>query len=81
MHELSPYEIHPPHLDNFLVSKKGQFVLERLPDGRTRLEGTTWYTNRMWPEAYWGFLADRIISSIHLRVLKHVQSLAEQPTQ
>ena len=81
MHELSPYHIHPPHLDNFLVSKKGQFILERLPDGRTRLEGTTWYTNKMWPEAYWGFLADRIISSIHLRVLKHVQSLAEQPTQ
>lgn len=80
MHELSPYHIHPPHLDNFLVSKKGQFVLERLPDGRTRLEGTTWYTNKMWPEAYWGYLADRIIGSIHRRVLNHVQSLAEQHT-
>lgn len=79
MRELSPYHIHPPHLDNFLVSKKGQFVLERLPDGRTRLEGTTWYTNKMWPEAYWGYLADGIISSIHRRVLNHVQSLAEGP--
>ena len=50
MRELSPYHIHPPHLDNFLVSKRGQFLLEGLPDGKTRLEGTTWYTNRMWPE-------------------------------
>lgn len=80
MHELSPYDIHPPHLDNFLVSKKGQFILERLPDGTTRLEGTTWYTNKMWPELYWGFLADRIIGSIHRRVLNHVQSLSEHHT-
>jgi uncharacterized membrane protein YhaH (DUF805 family) len=77
MHELSPWEIHPPHLDHFLVSKRGQFLLESLPDGRTRLKGTTWYTNKMWPEFYWGFLADRIISSIHGRVLKHVKGLAE----
>ena len=77
MRELSPYHIHPPHLDNFLVSKRGQFLLEGLPDGKTRLEGTTWYTNRMWPEIYWGGLADRIIGSIHRRVLEHVRKLAE----
>ncbi len=79
MKELSPFHIHPPHLDHFLVSKKGRFVLQRLPDGRTRLEGTTWYTNKMWPEFYWGFLADKIIGSIHQRVLEHVKNLSEMP--
>ena len=77
MEELSPFHIHPPHLDNFLVSQRGQFRLERLPDGRTRLEGTTWYTNRMWPADYWGVLADGIIHRIHRRVLDHVRVLAE----
>src|SRR5262249_47176085 len=38
MREWSPYPIHPAHLDHYLVSKKGQFLLEALPDGRTRLE-------------------------------------------
>jgi hypothetical protein len=44
MEELSPFDVHPPHLDNFLVSRRGEVRLERLPDGRTRLVGTTWYT-------------------------------------
>ncbi len=77
MKELSPFDIHPPHLDNFLVSRRGQFRLERLPDGRTRLTGTTWYTNRMWPAAYWGLWSDAIIHRIHGRVLDHVRDLAE----
>jgi hypothetical protein len=78
MHEWSPYEIHPPHLHNYLVSRRGQFLIEPLPDGRTRLEGTTWYTNRMWPAAYWGLWSDHIISTIHHRVLVHIQGLAER---
>jgi uncharacterized membrane protein YhaH (DUF805 family) len=77
MEELSPFHIHPPHLDNFLVSRQGQFRLERLPDGRTLLEGTTWYTNRMWPADYWGVWSDAIIHRIHRRVLDHVRILAE----
>lgn len=77
MEELSPFHIHPPHLDNFLVSRRGQFLLERLPDGRTRLEGTTWYSNRMWPADYWGIWSDAIIHRIHRRVLDHVRALAE----
>jgi hypothetical protein len=77
MEELSPFHIHPPHLDNFLISRRGQFRLERLPDGRTRLEGTTWYTNRMWPADYWSVWSDVIIHRIHRRVLDHVRDLAE----
>ena len=61
MREWSPYAIHPPHLHGFLVSHRGQFKLTPLPGGRTRLEGTTWYTNRMWPAGYWQLWSDAII--------------------
>ncbi len=77
MKELSPFKIHPPHLDDFLVSHRGEFLLEELPDGRTRLSGTTWYSNRMWPTAYWNLWSDAILHEIHGRVLEHVRDLAE----
>jgi len=78
MRELSPYpELAPPHLESFLVSHRGRFVLEPLADGRTRLEGTTWYTNRMWPSAYWKLWSDEVIHRIHLRVLEHIRARAE----
>jgi hypothetical protein len=77
MREWSPYHIHPPHLDHYLQSHRGQFLLEALPEGRTRLVGTTWYTNRMWPAAYWHLWSDAIIHRIHGRVLAHIQKLAE----
>lgn len=78
MAELSPYSnLHPPHLDHYFETSQGQFRLEPLPGGRTLLEGTTWYHNRIWPSAYWKVWSDYIIHKIHLRVLRHVQSLAE----
>src|SRR5262249_1878008 len=78
MQEWSPYAIHPPHLDGYLVSRRGQFRLVALPDGRTRLEGTTWYTNRMWPESYWQLWSDASIHPIRLRVLNHIKQTAER---
>ena len=78
MEEWTPYpEIHPPHLEGYFASKKGQFLLQPLPGGKTLLEGTTWYTHRLWPTAYWGLWSDAIIHRIHLRVLAHVKALAE----
>ena len=77
MREWSPYAIHPPHLHGYLVSRRGEFRLVPLAGGRTRLEGTTWYTNRMWPEFYWRLWSDAIIHRIHLRVLNHIKGLAE----
>ncbi len=67
----------PPHLDGYLRSRRGQFQLDTLPDGRTRLQGRTWYEVRMGPEAYWALWSDSLIHTIHLRVLNHVKQLAE----
>jgi uncharacterized membrane protein YhaH (DUF805 family) len=69
--------VHPPHLKNYLLVQEGQFELRPLPDGTTLLEGTTWYRNRFWPSAYWHLWSDRIINTIHLRVLQHIKTLAE----
>jgi uncharacterized membrane protein YhaH (DUF805 family) len=78
LNELSPYgHIEPPHLHGFFVSEHGQFQLTALPDGRTRLEGTTWYKHTMWPAAYWHLWSDYIIHRIHLRVLEHIRATAE----
>ncbi len=82
MEELSLYnDLRPPHLDNYFISRKGQFELKSLPDGTTLLEGTTWYQNRFWPAPYWHLWSDYIIHNIHKRVLLHIKSLAENQPQ
>jgi hypothetical protein len=63
---------------SFLRPRRGEFRLTRLAGGRTRLEGTTWYENRMWPAAYWRGWSDMLIHEIHLRVLRHVRALSER---
>lgn len=79
MVELSPYRLHPPHLDHYFSAKAGEFRLTPLPGGRTLLEGTTWYESRFWPESYWREWSDLIVHRIHMRVLRHVKRLAEEP--
>ncbi len=81
MEEWTPYrQIHPRHLDDFLASRQGQFLLTPLPGGGTRLEGTTWYTHNLWPAEYWQVWSDFIIHKIHRRVLIHIKGLAEVRT-
>jgi uncharacterized membrane protein YhaH (DUF805 family) len=81
MNELSPYpHIEPPHLHGYFESHQGQFQLTKLPDGRTRLEGTTWYSHALWPQVYWHHWSDYIIHTIHMRVLKHIKTQAELPS-
>jgi uncharacterized membrane protein YhaH (DUF805 family) len=76
--ELSPYKkISAPHLHGYFISHGGQFLLTRLPGGRTRLEGTTWYQHTMWPATYWGWWSDYIIHRIHMRVLNHIRERTE----
>jgi hypothetical protein len=78
MREWNPFfEVHPPHLNGFLVSKRGQFHLTRLPGGRTRLQGTTWYQHGLWPATYWSLWSNSILHGIHQKVLNHVKTLAE----
>jgi hypothetical protein len=78
MQEWTVYsEIHPRHLNGFLISRQGQFLLTPLPGGRTRLEGTTWYQHHLWPAAYWQLWSDEIIHRIHRRVLNHIKRLSE----
>lgn len=77
MRELSPWPIHPPHLDTLLRSRRGEFTIEPMPDGSTRLRGTTWYTIAAEPSAYWRLWCDAIIHRIHQRVLEHIARRAE----
>jgi hypothetical protein len=78
MEEWTPYShIDPPHLHGFLVSQGGQFLLTPLPNGGTRLEGTTWYRHSLWPATYWQLWSDAIIHRIHLRVLRHIRDEVE----
>jgi len=74
MQEWTPYaQIHPPHLDGFLVSRQGEFQLEPLPDGGTRLRATTWYQHHLWPERYWRWWSDYIIHRVHNLVLENIR--------
>lgn len=78
MHEWSPYaNVLPRHLHGYLISKRGEFRLTKTADGRTLLEGTTWYQHGLWPAEYWRWWSDAIIHRIHLRVLTHIRTLAE----
>lgn len=80
MHELSPFsDFHAPHFDDCFRCERGEFRLLPLPDGRTELRGTTWYTTRIWPAAYWHLWTDAIVTNVHRRVFKHIEALAEAP--
>jgi hypothetical protein len=78
MTELSPYRhVNAPHLEGYMVSRRGEFRLTRLPGGRTHLEGSTWYTLAIAPEGYWVVPAEVLLHAIHGRVLRHVRHLSE----
>jgi hypothetical protein len=77
LQELSPYNIDPAHLHGYFVSKKGQFNLIALPNGKTLLKGTTWYAHKIKPAFYWRLWSNYIIHKIHNRVLQHIKKEAE----
>ncbi len=79
MREWSPYRtVNPPHLDGYFRATHGEFRLTPLPGGRTRLEGRTSYEVEMFPQVYWTLPANYLVQRIHLRVLRHIQALAEE---
>jgi hypothetical protein len=67
-------------LHGYLQCQEGELRLTALSGGKTLLEGTTWYTDRIWPSQYWQVWSDLMIHHIHLRVLNHIKNLSEQPT-
>lgn len=78
MNEYNPlWDIHPPHLDGYFASQKGQFKLEKINDSKTKLIGTTWYYVDIQPEFYWSLWSDYIIHKIHLRALNHIKHKSE----
>jgi len=78
MFELTPYRhIHPPHLEGSFRSTRGEFRLVELADGRTRLEGSTWYELKIYPHTYWTLWTDWLVHRIHVRVLRHIKQTAE----
>lgn len=77
MKELSPYDIHPKHLHGYFVSTKGEFRLEESGTQQTKITGTTWYYNKLYPAFYWRLWTDYIIHSIHERVLSHIKQESE----
>jgi hypothetical protein len=78
MTEWSPYRhVAAPHLDGYLRVRSGEFRLQALAGGRTRLEGRTYYEMWIFPAAYWRLWSDAMIHAIHQRVLGHIKVLAE----
>lgn len=78
MFELTPFKhVHPPHLKSGFRSTRGEFLLEPTSNGGTRLTGTTWYKLNMHPQIYWTLWSDELVHRIHLRVLNHIQRIAE----
>jgi uncharacterized membrane protein YhaH (DUF805 family) len=79
MREWSPYrEVNPPHLAGYFRATHGEFRLLALPGNRTRLEGQTRYVLDMFPQGYWTLPADRLVATIHARVLRHIKAVAEE---
>lgn len=78
MIELSPYHIHPPHLDGYFSSHKGQFELVEMGNNKTELIGTTYYSCSYFPAVYWDVWVEYILHAVHNRVLKHIKVLSER---
>jgi hypothetical protein len=69
--------VEPPHIDSMFRSQRGAFRLYERADGGTRLVGKTWYRQEIWPAAHWRSMSNRIIHRIHMRVLRHIERVAE----
>jgi hypothetical protein len=79
MRELTLYRtVRQPHLDGYVRNRRGEFSLEALPGGRTRLTGRSWYSVRLAPERYWRWWSDFFVRRVHARVLRVVKERAER---
>lgn len=78
LEELNPFgKVDAPHLHGYFETFQGEFVLEPLPGGSTRLTRRTWYRHHLAPAGYWRWWCDRAATQIHALVLQEIQRLAE----
>ncbi|MGV3617696.1 MAG: hypothetical protein ACO1SV_20410 [Fimbriimonas sp.] len=79
MREVNPFrKTEPPHLKGHYRVLQGDFVLDALPDGRTRLWRTTRYAHRFGPAFYWTYWCDFAAERAHRYVLDVVKERSEQ---
>jgi hypothetical protein len=79
MKEWNPYCVmHPPHVNGYYKSYKGEFRLRRTGNNVTLLEGTNWYKIDIYPQFYWKLWTNAIIHKVHKRVLEHIKTESEK---
>lgn len=66
-----------PEIIGHIEIMRGQFILEENPDGSTRLTGKSWYRLMVSPAWYYDLWAEDITREVHIRVMKHIKTLAE----
>lgn len=67
-----------PEETAFLIDcRRGQILLERLPDGGTRVRRTTWYGLSMDGAVYFGLWTDWLIHHVHEGSMGYIRRLAE----
>ncbi len=83
MTELNPFrEVHPAHLtERYYRVLYGEFRLEPLADGRTRLSRITRYEHRIGPARYWTFWTNQVAFVAHRRVLDFLKAQSESSDQ
>jgi hypothetical protein len=78
MVELNPFgEVRAQHLSGFFEVEYGEFKMEVMPDGMTKLLGTSRYSHQFYPDAYWSLWTDKIVDDVHRRVMNRMKSRAE----
>jgi hypothetical protein len=66
-----------PELLGHLDAHRGQFELRDNGDGTTTLIGRTWYSLHVRPAPYFDWWTHDVFRAVHLRVMQHIQHLAE----
>ena len=78
MHELNPFgEVNAIHDHHYYEVESGEFVLEPLSGGRTRLTGVSTYRHRLYPGGYWTLWTDSVVEQVHLMELNEIKRRAE----
>jgi len=70
-----------PEIIGHIEIRRGQFILEENADGTTRLIGKSWYRLMVYPAWYYDVWAEDITREVHLRVMRHIKTLAERDVQ